>query len=1622
MKFKLYISLLTILLITNSCDLSKGDEGIASSPKLAIEYSGKEITTSDIEVYKFKDTYISETTNTKNLYIKNIGTSNLVIDNILMLSPDNSFSLLTPNTKTIAPGKKVEITVQFKPNSTENQNGTISIYSNDPSNIFNFNFIGKGVVLYKPIISGTELTDNLKPLWSWEVPQNVQSIFYRLNQSPWIETTDTSRTTFSPETNLNAGEQIFDLKFKFNSGEYSDISSFITFIYASNDLPVVSGSSITNSRTLLWTWTIPQNSIKQRYKVNDDNWQEITDMSVNSLEYLTNLEGINRFTVEVLNSTGQWISSLAYETLVDTIAPNAPRLMGDQITKLPRPTWTWNSVNDYDKVKYKINNENWITVNSKITSITPDYDLLEGQYMITVKFGDTAENWSTESYFETTVDYNAFEQIRISGQNVTNSSPIVWTWTIPSGTNKIRYRHDNNSWIETTDLRVQSYSISGNTLKDYRVYVEAADENGNWFSSQSFTTTFDNKPPQYPTSTTNVLQKLKRPRWSWTTTSDVTQVQYKVNNGIWKTVSQNINNYVSETDLPEGENILYVKLGDLAENWTPELRMVITTDITPPVVQNISGLDLTNNPIPTWSWDWSPYEDIREVQYRLLSNEWITIPHNNNSRLTYRPFADLPHGIYNFEVRIQDNAGNWSDIKSYRTDVDRLPPTPPELIGPRYTKNNKPEFKYIISSDTVEINYNYTTSTGTISGSPSIDTHDTIVPLRPMSEGDNIVKIRAKDVAGNWSEFNVHTVTIDNIAPAKGVITGDATTNNKRPIWTITAPSDLHSVSYRINNSPWKEVIGNTITPDSDLTDGQKTIEVIVIDEAGNRSIPATFITTIDTQGPAQPYLYGTSTPTINKFVSWQWRLNSDVNSYKYRLNNGAWNLVTSSDIEFSSESYRTELGIGSHTFDLIFMDMLGNESAMASRTIDIVINNTPPEAPTIASVNSYRGSDQVRRIEVIINDNSINEDGFVIEKKIGDNGAFVPVKTIRGADLSFIDEDNLIELEKYTYRVKAYNQYGDSPYSPEVSYICYISPPNFSRTTLIDNTSDYGLKLEWQDNSTVGTGYNLYRKDVISGSYLKIGSFTKTTHSYIDRTVPEFGNVFYKISTTYPASGAIRESEHYELTAHYPSLRAPLDLSITEMNSNIITLKWIDKSNTETGYRIYRKRTGWQITDTYQLIDTLPANTTQFSDNVTVYDQYNSILTYEYKVEAFKTYINTDFISDPITIDSANFVLKPVSSFQAEANGTNIKLSWRADSPEFFTGYKLTVSTSPGDTTEVITITGNWSGYELNNLQEATKYTFNLCKTNGGIISQAKSATAVTSIAPPTNLTLLGKTATSVSLGWQPSPNQRCSYIIKRREVNNPSVVVTLGLIGDTTYIDSTVAPDTMYEYSVAAEYFGEESAPLLLLVSTSPKPLKPSNSNIQPLNSGTDGDRIVISWDKVTDATGYNIVKYHNNTKISEHNLQASESRYIDKAITPGEVYRYVLKAVNSSGESDPTTLETTALPLGSVNLTNNANWNSGFLTVDSEVHWFYIYAEKGVKYNIYSDDKLDGSGNTTADIQMTITHKNINDYFYYNYDGSFLSPLPIDSTLTEVIFIKVEGKSSRERGTYSIKITRS
>ncbi len=171
-----------------------------------------------------------------------------------------------------------------------------------------------------------------------------------------------------------------------------------------------------------------------------------------------------------------------------------------------------------------------------------------------------------------------------------------------------------------------------------------------------------------------------------------------------------------------------------------------------------------------------------------------------------------------------------------------------------------------------------------------------------------------------------------------------------------------------------------------------------------------------------------------------------------------------------------------------------GDKEVCTSNTVSSTIKDcgvstatTVPSAPSNLRVSPPTCS----KVMLAWNDNSNNESGFKIERKIG-TGTFVALTTI-GSNITSYEDNGVSPSTIYYYQVRSYNNIGNSAYSTSVRADTPTCPTTTASLTLsspANNATNVSLTplFNWSD-VTGASSYTLYyRKQGTSGFSYKSG------------------------------------------------------------------------------------------------------------------------------------------------------------------------------------------------------------------------------------------------------------------------------------------------------------------------------------------------------------------------------------------------------------------------------------------------------------------------------------------------------------------------------------------------------
>ncbi|MEW6619859.1 MAG: fibronectin type III domain-containing protein [bacterium] len=136
-------------------------------------------------------------------------------------------------------------------------------------------------------------------------------------------------------------------------------------------------------------------------------------------------------------------------------------------------------------------------------------------------------------------------------------------------------------------------------------------------------------------------------------------------------------------------------------------------------------------------------------------------------------------------------------------------------------------------------------------------------------------------------------------------------------------------------------------------------------------------------------------------------------------------------------------------------------------------------------------------KVKLMWQDNSDNESGFKIERRQKD-GVYAQIDTVSKNTTEYQDKGLLPDID-YSYRLRAYNQTGNSEYSNEamVKIIQTIpsSPLHFEAKAI----SESKIQLTWEDNSDNESGFKIERKASDKKEFVQIAIVPANMTSYTD-------------------------------------------------------------------------------------------------------------------------------------------------------------------------------------------------------------------------------------------------------------------------------------------------------------------------------------------------------------------------------------------------------------------------------------------------------------------------------------------------------------------------------------------
>lgn len=304
--------------------------------------------------------------------------------------------------------------------------------------------------------------------------------------------------------------------------------------------------------------------------------------------------------------------------------------------------------------------------------------------------------------------------------------------------------------------------------------------------------------------------------------------------------------------------------------------------------------------------------------------------------------------------------------------------------------------------------------------------------------------------------------------------------------------------------------------------------------------------------------------------------------------------------------------------------------------TIAPVIPNGAPSGLSATVLSSTE-------IRINWSDQSTNENGFIVERSDFIDGVYTEVGEV-GMNVTTFTSTKLQPSSKYFFRVKAFNDEGETNVSSSVNATTDVALPIAPSGLTVVSTSNNEISIEWVDEASFENGY---RVQIEEGELFNtVAELEIDTESYVLMGLLEA--TAYSIRVVVFNSGGETPSNKIVgvTTQDPPEAPSQLTLSINSSGDEI-EMSWLDNSNNEEGFAVERS-----VGDLENFEEIVATD----SDEISFKDTVEVGLKYFYRVRAFNDGGNSDYSNITGNV-LASVNLKDIDSYISVYPNPNIGL-----------------------------------------------------------------------------------------------------------------------------------------------------------------------------------------------------------------------------------------------------------------------------------------------------------------------------------------------------------------------------
>ncbi|MFH1898349.1 MAG: PQQ-binding-like beta-propeller repeat protein [Candidatus Desantisbacteria bacterium] len=576
------------------------------------------------------------------------------------------------------------------------------------------------------------------------------------------------------------------------------------------------------------------------------------------------------------------------------------------------------------------------------------------------------------------------------------------------------------------------------------------------------------------------------------------------------------------------------------------------------------------------------------------------------------------------------------------------------------------------------------------------------------------------------------------------------------------------------------------------------------------------------------------------------------------------------------------------------------NEAGLSGYSNESLVHTPkiPPSPPDMLVLTRFN------KQEIIVSwhDNSQNEQGFILEKKIN-NGTFTTISSLKPDSLRFTDKQVKIN-NIYFYRVCSYNATHKSEYSNILEVNTAPKLPNLPgdfKAASVSSTK--GVFLTWLDTSNNENGFKIVKSEKGQKEYKLVCTLEPNTTNYEDIRV-KYGITYRYRIVSFNDFGRLEYTQPILVTIPLSPPSEPIAVSALLVEPTQIKITWKDTAVNESGFKVQRKALG---EDGFAPIVRLDPNSTQYIDTNLLPDT-----NYSYQVVSYNK--SGEGISDVVSIKTSRGLPQPPSGLRvANISMMDICLSWVGNGDR--AGFRLERRRENAPYEEIATIGSAITTYRDTEVLPNIVYFYRICSYsmsgNSKYSEEIKAITRDTLPFFPSGLNAMAGEE-GIELSWHDNSSNEAGFRIERKQ-DTQFVEIASVPTNNSHYEDKNIGIKTTYIYRVIAyNDIGSSLYSNEAKISTLGPPLPPSG-----LNGIASGPfQINLSWiDNSNDEEGFIIEKkirekFYEIARVSKNNTIFTEINLIPKT-----AYTYRVRSCNKFGSSDYSqvvTITTTQPPL--------------------------------------------------------------------------------------------------------------